>query len=100
MINYDECNFFIIILDYLLDFGIFYFFSYAERYELIKMSDVRLRNENEILKTLFMSNVMKAQFRNQLLLNECRKIVHDVDSDKKYKKEEEKRFKILKVIIE
>jgi hypothetical protein len=64
------------------------------------MSDVRLRNENEILKTLFMSNVMKAQFRNQLLLNECRKIVHDVDSDKKYKKEEEKRFKILKVIIE
>jgi hypothetical protein len=64
------------------------------------MSDVHLRNQNEMLKTLFMSNVMKAQFRNHLLLEEAAKILYEVDSDKKYKKEEEKRFKILKVIKE
>ena len=40
---------------------------------------------------------MKAEFRNHLLLEEAAKIMLEVDIDKKYKKEEEKRFKILKV---
>ena len=60
------------------------------------MSNVQMRNETEALKTLFMSNVMKAKFRNQILLNECEAMVKEIDSDKKYKRENAKRFKILK----
>lgn len=74
-----------------------FFNSQDERNELIKMSDVQLSNQYDILKTLFLSNVQKARYRNQVIINEVQNIMKDIDIIDKCSKSDDKRFKILKV---
>lgn len=69
-----------------------------EREELIKMSNVKFQNEKDVLKTLFMSNVMKAKHRNDGLKQELISSVKFLDDYVKYKQEPTKKFDKLEVV--
>lgn len=54
-------------------------------------------NEKEVLKTLFMSNVMKAKHRNESLRRDIDSLIQQIEYDVNKKSENEKQFSKLEV---
>ena len=56
-------------------------------------------NEKDVLKTLFMSNVMKAKHRNESLRRDIDALIQTIDYDINKKSENEKQFNKLEVFV-